>query len=362
MRKSLIAASILALTITAAHAKPGEGNPGKGHGNGGKHAAAAMHGKAHADGPGKNKWKKDDRRGSWHKQVKKDDRGKPDKHKAKHDGRGHPHAAREWKEARSGGKPDKDHKWKPEKEGKWKPGKERKWKDDDREVVRVNRRRDDDWDEPRRWRDRDVRYIDQVVERRTIRRNFVDGCPPGLAKKFNGCMPPGLAKKRAERRYYYRPDYWGYSFNDDRRYFYRDGYLLRLGSNDRISAFIPLLGGALAVGSQWPSFYEPRVSLDPYYVDYFDLGPSRSYRYADNVIYRVNPETTAIMSVAALLTGDQFTVGQPMPAGYGVYNVPFAYRDRYYDRPDALYRYSDGYVYEIEPKTMLVASAISLVI
>jgi hypothetical protein len=26
--------------------------------------------------------------------------------------------------------------------------------------------------------------------------NYRDGCPPGLAKKHNGCMPPGQAKKR----------------------------------------------------------------------------------------------------------------------------------------------------------------------
>jgi hypothetical protein len=26
--------------------------------------------------------------------------------------------------------------------------------------------------------------------------NYREGCPPGLAKKHNGCMPPGLAKKR----------------------------------------------------------------------------------------------------------------------------------------------------------------------
>ena len=25
---------------------------------------------------------------------------------------------------------------------------------------------------------------------------IVDGCPPGLAKKNNGCLPPGQAKKR----------------------------------------------------------------------------------------------------------------------------------------------------------------------
>jgi hypothetical protein len=27
-------------------------------------------------------------------------------------------------------------------------------------------------------------------------REYHDGCPPGLAKKNNGCLPPGLAKKR----------------------------------------------------------------------------------------------------------------------------------------------------------------------
>lgn len=26
--------------------------------------------------------------------------------------------------------------------------------------------------------------------------HYDEGCPPGLAKKHNGCMPPGLAKKR----------------------------------------------------------------------------------------------------------------------------------------------------------------------
>ena len=26
--------------------------------------------------------------------------------------------------------------------------------------------------------------------------HYHEGCPPGLAKKHNGCMPPGLAKKR----------------------------------------------------------------------------------------------------------------------------------------------------------------------
>jgi hypothetical protein len=49
-----------------------------------------------------------------------------------------------------------------------------------------------------------------------------------------------------------------------------------------------------------------------------------------------------------------------MPRGYDVYNVPSAYRDRYYDTPEANYRYSDGYVYRVDPQTQLVAAAIDL--
>lgn len=41
-------------------------------------------------------------------------------------------------------------------------------------------------------------------QRELVRVYFVDRhgrgkCPPGLAKKNNGCLPPGLAKKRYER-------------------------------------------------------------------------------------------------------------------------------------------------------------------
>ena len=193
-------------------------------------------------------------------------------------------------------------------------------------------------------------------------RGPIDGCPPGLAKKDNGCMPPGLAVKRGERRHragYYRPGFFGYDGLGDGRYFYDDGYLFQLGEGDRIAAYIPLLGGALSAGRIWPDYY-PSSPLPDHYVEYYNLGRPQSYRYADDVIYRVDPQTAAISSIAALLTGDDFAIGRPMPAGYDVYNVPYAYRDTYYDRPDALYRYSDGYVYEVDPETMLVAAAIEL--
>ena len=42
-------------------------------------------------------------------------------------------------------------------------------------------------------------------------------------------------------------------------------------------------------------------------------------------------------------------IGQPLPVGYDTYNVPFAYRDQYYDTDDAWYRYANGYVYQVDP-------------
>ena len=79
------------------------------------------------------------------------------------------------------------------------------------------------------------------------------GCPPGLAKKNNGCLPPGQAKKlRIGQRYvnsygyrqysydnlpydirsrYYgaRPDYY-----DNYNYYYGDGYLYRVDPTTQV--------------------------------------------------------------------------------------------------------------------------------
>ena len=207
-------------------------------------------------------------------------------------------------------------------------------------------------------RGRDANLVRVANYRAVPSRGFIAGCPPGLAKKNPPCIPPGQVRTRVVR--YDRPDFWGLRQVDTRyRYRYDDGYLLRLDGNGRTGGYIPLLGGALRVGNPWPTYYQP-VALPTYYESYYGIGPYNSYRYADNVIYRVNPETAAITSVAALLTGDDFTVGQPMPLGYDVYNVPYGYRTQYVDSPSAMYRYSDGYVYQIDPTTRLVAAAIEL--
>lgn len=72
-------------------------------------------------------------------------------------------------------------------------------------------------------------------ERQIVRDYYGSNCPPGLAKKNNGCLPPGIAKKRYEigRRI---PDGWGYVPNeliirlprlgDDRGYRLIDGDLV----------------------------------------------------------------------------------------------------------------------------------------
>ena len=189
----------------------------------------------------------------------------------------------------------------------------------------------------------------------------IDGCPPGLAAKQNGCRPPGLARQADAdwRRRLYEPAWWGLNGVAGGPYYYGGGYLYRLDNAGTVASYIPLLAGALAIGNQWPSSYAP-VELPSYYQRYYGLGPLDSYRYADNTIYDVDPTSSVISSIAALLTGDDFTVGRRLPVGYDVYNVPYPYRGQYADTPDAWYRYSDGYVYEVDPKTQLIQEAIQL--
>jgi len=186
---------------------------------------------------------------------------------------------------------------------------------------------------------------------------LIEGCPPGLAKKNNGCNPPGLVKR--DYYDYERSSWWGLPGLTSGRYRYYDNNLVRLSDVGAVLGYYPLMGGALAPGNVWPTWFDS----DPaprYYESFYNLGRGGSYRYADNTFYRVNPETSAITSIAALLTGDTIEVGQPMPMGYSVYNVPYGYRDRYADGPSAHYRYSDGYVYEVDPATQLVSAAIEL--
>ena len=178
----------------------------------------------------------------------------------------------------------------------------------------------------------------------------IRGCPPGLARKYNGCNPPGLVRWQPSP---WRANWWG---DEDDGYRYFDGYLMRY-SGVQLIGYIPLLGGALFIGEDWPDAYES-APVRRYYSDYYDLGPD--YRYYDDTLYRLSPGSRRIDRVAGFLTGDDFVVGERMPDGYDAYNVPWEYRDRYNDGPDGMYRYADGYVYRVDPRTMLILAAIQL--
>ena len=68
------------------------------------------------------------------------------------------------------------------------------------------------------------------------------GCPPGLAKKNNGCLPPGQAKKLYNVGQRWPGNYgnvWNYNqipydlrtrygFDPNSRYYYGDGYVYRV--------------------------------------------------------------------------------------------------------------------------------------
>lgn len=260
----------------------------------------------------------------------------------------------------------------------------------------------------------------------------VGGCPPGLASK--GCMPPGQAAKllgtplsTAARvaalgsvplsaRYLY-PD------TDDYFYRYGDGYMYRVDRNDQlISALLPLaFGGGYYPGSYFPSSY--MNSFVPNYYGFNSFYPDSPYncnRYVNGVIYQVDcvtgfvedviplyaggygvgqllptgygyynvpyqyrdmyydtsdygywyapgaiyqydPSSSMITSVAALLSPG-FSIGQPLPFGYDVYNVPYGYRATYYDTPDAWYRYNNGYIYRVDPATQLVTAIVASIL
>ena len=239
--------------------------------------------------------------------------------------------------------------------------------DDDRRVVRV---RDDDRVVIRdRDRDGDRRF---VIFDDDDRRGLIDGCPPGLAKKDNGCMPPGQFKKMVGtalplglRASLLDGPYRQWYRDNDRYYYRNDGDFIYRVNRDGglIDALIPYGDRDYyyyPVGMNYPTAYD-YYNVPYQYRSYYPQGGDYDYRYGDGAIYRVDPRTNVIQSIVALLAGD-LAVGQPLPTNYGVYNVPLTYRDRYYDTPDAMYRYNDGYIYRADPSTRLVTAVIDAIV
>jgi hypothetical protein len=309
---------------------------------------------------------------------------------------------------------------------------------DDRRFERMAERREVRIDRIRDPRDR---RLARLAETRAVPLSqwdqlarggvWLNGCPPGLAKKPVPCVPPGQVRNAVGRpvtalrdrvRLSQIPTRLRYAYRDTDDYYYRygNGYVYRVDrTGDIVRALLPLFGLGLTVGQPFPAAYsnhylptglQPFYAGDPYttyryangyvyQVDprtglvagvdpllgyghgygqmmpvtysaynvpyqyrslYYDT-PDHYYRYAPGAIYQVDAETSLITAVAALLTNG-LTVGQPLPAGYGAYNVPYDYRTAYYDTPNAMYRYANGNIYRVDPTTQLVTAIVASIL
>ena len=200
-------------------------------------------------------------------------------------------------------------------------------------------------------------------------------CPPGLAKQNDFCMPPGQLR-RAERLGdrlplaslgYNVPDLYSYRFADDARYFYRydDDAIYRFDrGSSLVSGIFPLASTGLMLGEPMPLGYYDVYNVPLAYRSYYPDSDDYLYRYDDDAIYRVNSGNGIVDSIVALLGGGGLGglgIGDSMPMGYDAYNVPLDYRDDYVDSDDALYRYADGSIYQVDPQTQLIEAIISLI-
>ena len=240
----------------------------------------------------------------------------------------------------------------------------RRARDEVKRQERIARRGTDDRFDDRRLRD-GLRDGSRLA-------SFGQACPPGLDRKRNGCLPPGQAKKlglgaRFQQAWFEdRQMPLGYRsfYQDNSDYYYRyddGGYIYRVSSGSNlIDAIIPLMGGGFAVGQPLPAGYDVYNVPLQYREAWYD-NDDDLYRYGDNAIYRVGAQSGVIESIVALLAGD-LNVGQPLPAGYDAYNVPLDYRDEYADTDDYMYRYADGNIYQVDAKTQLVQAIVQMLI
>ena len=198
----------------------------------------------------------------------------------------------------------------------------------------------------------------------------VGGCPPGLAKKNNGCMPPGQAARfigqplLAATRFgaleplprSFSNLFWD---NDDYYYRYGGGYVYRVDrGNDLISGLIPLFGAALIGQPLGQSYINPYYQ-PPYYSAFYPNSAFDCHRYGYGYVYETDCATGLVEDVIPTYAYG-YGVGQIMPASYSYYNVPYAYRSSFVDNDDYYYRYAPGAIYQVDRDTALISAVAAL--
>jgi len=250
--------------------------------------------------------------------------------------------------------------------------------DRDRDVIRGDGRRFavvDRGDSIVRVRDFDrgrVRVRDIDRDDLFVRRlgYGAGGCPPGLARKGNGCLPPGQAAKLVGQPLFaatriaaldplprsFRSLYWD---DDDHYYRYGGGYVYRVDRDDHlIAAMIPLFGAAL-IGRPLQPYYVNRYYRPAYFNAFYPNSPYDCYRYGYGYVYEVDCITGLVEDV--IPTYDYgYGVGQILPASYSYYNLPYQYRSYYIDDDDSYYRYAPGAIYRVDRDTALISAVVSL--
>lgn len=92
-----------------------------------------------------------------------------------------------------------------------------------------------------------AKHAKQVYHGRANANFWGRSCPPGLAKKNNGCLAPGIAKRsfnvgdrwngsQSQWSYNQVPTDWRnqYNLDSDNRYYYRNGYLYSVDPKTRL--------------------------------------------------------------------------------------------------------------------------------
>jgi len=123
---------------------------------------------------------------------------------------------------------------------------------------------------------------------------------------------------------------------------------------------VPTYAAGYGVGQMIPSSYD-YYNVPYQYRSLYPASADNGYWYAPGAIYQYDQSSSLITSVAALLSPGM-TIGQPLPMGYSTYNVPYAYRDTYMDTPTAMYRYNNGYIYQVDPTTQIVSAIVASIL
>jgi len=239
----------------------------------------------------------------------------------------------------------------------------------DLRAERIASLREGDWGERDRW---DHGFA----------RGDIDGCPPGLWMKNNGCLPPGQERKLLGQsinsfRAASVPLALSSFYPDTSDYYWRynDGYMYRVDrTSNLVAALLPLIGGGYVPGTMFPSAYSPYYSSgytfpsyfgNSYVPDYYGWNafypdtPYMDYRYLNGNVYGVDPYSGMVEDVIPTYAYG-YGVGQMLPAGYGYYNVPYQYRSMYYDTSDYNYWYAPGAIYQVDPSSQLITAVASL--